>query len=503
MITRANAFSVMATILVIAVLLISYVPGTDAAEIKEPGGEITLFDKSPVAFDKWYLQDVMRLQKKIDLYKKNPEEARSIIYEEWQAITSLMTRLAITETYRDPVQGYILYPSKTSGKLHVLHCARAARENFLELAEKGVLNDTAISKIYPDISLGSNKAVAEVAETVEYMPVEEKQYIPLNTAIKVLNGILLPKKTLNGYSIYLMPYKFVNLGGYSFSTGLPHVEEAAIISAAHSEDVQEFETAIAHEVGHFLHQQYIGEYSKENKLWQQYLDIRGKQWQNGGWQDSTVENFAEDFRVSCGGNAAVKPYSGAFGMPGPSLKITLTKFFQKLPEKPNDLPLKFSSLFFNPDRDIEIMQLNGFEHTNNLLVGDRRIKARGTFKSNIPGYEAVLYLKGENGYENFWPFKMLSENMFTIDIELPGPGKYSLIVGTKKDKTIVTYQLFKVFGYDFPYNLSELEKSLDCINAEQQTFSNMNGHWAKYCVEYLTGSLTSQWLSGWNLSTGK
>ncbi|MDD3269693.1 MAG: hypothetical protein PHX14_10255, partial [Syntrophomonadaceae bacterium] len=325
------------------------------------------------------------------------------------------------------------------GKLHVLGQAKAARESFLELDAKDMLAPKDIGTIYPDIKTGSNNTVEALSETVDYLPVAANRYVSLDTATRVLNSLALPEKALQGYGVFLMPYEFKGLGGYSFSSDLPHIDEAAFISAAHSSDMKEAMKAIAHETGHFLHHQYIGEYTGQNQLWQAYLDMRGQQWQKGEWEESTTENFAEDFRVTCGGLAADIPHSGNFGEPGPELKTALAGFFQKLNTNVQPLPVVFSNLSV-VSSGATITQLNGLEPTASIILDGKQLQVKGVVDVRNPDYEAVLYLTGEN-YEKCWPLK---NGTFASTIDLPGPGKYELLVGTEKNDTIVTCQLFKI-----------------------------------------------------------
>ncbi|MEN6327789.1 MAG: S-layer homology domain-containing protein [Syntrophomonas sp.] len=478
--------SLTAVIVVFAFLIMFCTPKADAVEIKEPDGKIALFSKSPILFNEWYEQDKLHLQEIVNLYAENPEKASLIVYHEWQEIASLMTKLAVAEAYHEPTQGYMVYPSMTSGKLHVLGCAKFAREAFQEMGGNGTIKTIDINKIYPDVKCGSGKAVEGLSDKVEYLPAREEQYTSLNTAIKVLNGLSLPEKTLNGYSIFLMPYEFKDLGGYSYSTGLPHVDEAAFISAAHGKDTQGVEKAITHEVGHFLHQQYMGEYSPQNELWQHYLDLRGRQWQKGNWDSTTTENFAEDFRMSCGEAAAITPHDGTYGTPDPSIKKKLAEYFQALPANRVSLPLEFGYLGVYPGSQTASMQINGLERTNTILIDGQKLELRGIFKINAAGYEAVAYLKG-NDYENCFPLKMLPEGIFALDIELPGSGSYDLIIGTKNEKTIITYQLFKLLSFGIPNSMNKLESQADllitALKSDEHILNDINGHWAEGYID--------------------
>ncbi|MEN6350187.1 MAG: carboxypeptidase regulatory-like domain-containing protein [Syntrophomonas sp.] len=395
------------------------------------------------AFNKWHDQDVQHLKDILTGdYADDRETARTAVYKEWQEITTTMSKIADDESYTDPVRGYTIYGAVTSGKLHVLSLAKAAREGFLELDEKGTLPHVQISDIYPDIKFGASNAVEALTNNVDYLPAAEDRYVSLDTAKRVLNSLALPEKTLQGYSVFLMPYEFAGLGGYSFSSALPHVEEAAFISAAHSNNIKEVEKAIAHEAGHFLHHQFIGEYTEQNELWKEYLNIRGETWQKGGWDESTTENFAEDFRIACGGTAADMPHSGKYGTPGPELKAVLAKFFQGLPARVQPLPVEFDNLSLQVPSLADVKQVNGWEETAETLVYGRQLQVKGTAEVKDKDYEPVLYLTGDN-YEKCWP---LTNGTFMQTVDLPGTGKYDLIAGIKKGETIITCQLFKIWA---------------------------------------------------------
>ncbi|OPY56442.1 MAG: Cellulosome-anchoring protein precursor [Pelotomaculum sp. PtaU1.Bin035] len=482
----------LASVLFAAFLVPALPAGAAGAEEgQEPGGEIGLFMDQPVLFNQWSYEDYLHLQEIYNNYTGDPEKARSLVYAEWQAIASLMTRIAVTEAYFDQEREYVIYPAKPSGKLHVLGAARAAREAFLELAGKGVLKETDFKEIYPDIRRGSMSEVEGNMGTVEYLPAGEDRYVPLETAVKVLNGLSLPEKALKGYTLFLMPYEFRGLGGFAYSRLLPQVEEASFISAVHSVNGQGAESAIAHEAGHFMHYRYIGNYSSQDKRWRQYLELRGKTWRQGSWADSTAENFAEDFRVSCGGeDAARPPHAGAYGPPGPALKSALAKYFQELAAEPDVIPAEYGKLYFHPAPDVTALPVNGMENTNTVLAGGRRLEVRGTFNLNMPEYEAVIFTKGD-ACEVYQPLKMLPEGVFAQEVTLPGAGVYDLVAGVMKDKTIVTYQLVKVYSYDFSLDLSEKDKLDDRLISPQQpataAFSDMAGNWAAGYVGRLAG----------------
>jgi len=467
-----------------------------AAELAEPepGGEIALFSEYPVSFNQWYYEDCRRLREIYDRYEANPEKERALVYAGWQAIAGLMTKTALNEAYCAPVRGYTVYPAETSGKLHVLGAARAARENFLALGETGMLAETGFEQIYPPLEKGSSLVVQGEVGTVEYLPAGEDSYVPLATAVETLNGLALPEKALQGYRVFLVPYKFRDLGGFFYSTGLPRVEETAFISAVHNDGSRDTESAIAHETGHFMHHRYAGEYTGENDLWRQYLALRGEKWREGAWSELTTENFAEDFRVACGNDAAASsPYAGDYGAPGASARSALQEYFRDLAERGEPLPVEFGSLFYYPTPGATaVLPIDGLENTDTVLVNGRKLQIRGAFKINDPAYRAVVYIKSaDNDYEKCLSLQMLPEGVFAQELELPGPGSYDLVAGYARGSNITTCQLVKMHSYDFTYRLSTREKVAGGLTSPPRLagpeFGDMDEHWAGDCVSRLAG----------------
>ncbi|MCL6558943.1 MAG: hypothetical protein K6U74_09090, partial [Firmicutes bacterium] len=140
---------------VVAVILWFAFPLTAGAALpSEPGDEILLLRDTPARFNQWSFEDYQHLRQWQEKYKDDPEKIKALVYAEWEAITGYMAKIALSEAYYETSRGYTVYPSKTSGKLHVLGAAKASRESFLELADRGILSASDFKDIYQDISRG-------------------------------------------------------------------------------------------------------------------------------------------------------------------------------------------------------------------------------------------------------------------------------------------------------------------------------------------------------------
>lgn len=147
----------------------------------------------------------------------------------------------------------------------------------------------------------------------------------------------LPSSFLSDFRVYLLPSgvpEISGLGGAGF----------AMISAPDIMDrsVEQLRVTLLHELGHHLHSRFMPSPTiKSNFLWDNYLRIRGGEWQGSGavntsaWSNSSEETFAEDFRLIIGKN---QQYYGdiSLGDPrsNPEIAVKLKEFFFSLQSQP-------------------------------------------------------------------------------------------------------------------------------------------------------------------------
>ena len=240
------------------------------------------------------------------------------------------------------------------------------------------------------------------------------------------------------------------------------VEESAFISARHQLNEAGFPiSAVTHEFGHYIHQQFIGEYltadGQESELWKEYLQLRGNHtWSEGSWKDTTVENFAEDFRVLLGSPAAQKEaYAGGYGDPRSDNNISqaLDAFIRRIITQTPKILLAYNNITLTTSGPVGkgmLTPANGLENLDTLITTSPQIKITGTLKPGA-GFEPVLEAfdtatEGKKYDHDINLTKKLVNTKFTTDFKLPAPGKYQLVLGFLKQgtDTLIAYKIINI-----------------------------------------------------------
>lgn len=252
----------------------------------------------------WYLEDQAYLQ----------SGTGRNYHKEIRTLRTAMEKLVSHPEYRDP-SGFSVYSPMTTGRIHLLAAAITARKNP---GEK-----------YPYDELLGHQLHDENPD----------QYPDIKRVIRLLKGIPMPKRALDGFKVYLLPYSMGDANGY----GGDGYTFLAAAPAGETLIPNQLEVTLAHELGHHLHFRFMDRSTVQGqKLWDAYLKIRGISWKSGGeagskaWTLSSEEVFAEDFRVWKAGDAVGSGYFGDLSYPDPTKKQgeALRKFFENLPSKP-------------------------------------------------------------------------------------------------------------------------------------------------------------------------
>lgn len=172
----------------------------------------------------------------------------------------------------------------------------------------------------------------------EGYPLEKKGKAAYNSeeafqVLTELEQVNLPSAFLADFRVYLLPSgvpEISGLGGAGFTMiSPPEVKDNSI---------EQLRVTLLHELGHHLHSRFMPLLTaKSNPLWDNYLRIRGGEWQDSGkvntvaWSNSSEETFAEDFRMLFGKN---QPFYGdiKLGDPraNPEIALKLKKFILSL-----------------------------------------------------------------------------------------------------------------------------------------------------------------------------
>jgi len=317
----------------------------------------------------------------------------------------------------------------------------------------------------------------------------EDQYISPDEAIRAVNELAVPSGTLQGYSIYLMPYTMEGLDGFAFSQSIPRVEECSFISARDLDETEaNVRTVIRHEIGHFIQHQYVGEYSSANGKWQEYLAINNKTYGEANWETDTTENFAEDFRVLfTKPGLDNSPHRGSCGNPAndQSTREKLIKYFNKIIAEERNSSVTFGTTFWaqGEKEASAVMPVNGIRDSEKLIIKGNDFIVRGTVKT-IGAANPVILVQGNN-YEKL--IYLERTGFFGTKITLPQHGQYQMILGEMRDNTLFAHYMAEVSSYSITYNLTEQELIDNKIlrPVPQTALQDINDSPERWIINYL------------------
>jgi hypothetical protein len=146
-----------------------------------------------------------------------------------------------------------------------------------------------------------------------------KPYRP-DQIVKVMNDLAqceVPGSFVTDLKIYLLPYVIPDVSGLG---GPGYVILSAQAATADLIENQ-LPVTLYHEIGHHVNFSFMAKTTaRGEKLWAQFLRIRGGTWHGPGsvntkaWGESSEETFAEDFRMLFGKN---QPYFGDLALGDP------------------------------------------------------------------------------------------------------------------------------------------------------------------------------------------
>lgn len=413
--------------------------GDDAAKSR-----LNLIHPRAMPYNQWAVADKQYLEQ---VCASQGETQQAAIWREYRAISRAVNQITVREACREPWSDARIFAPSTTGKLLVLQAAQKSRENILRTLAGGAAPE--FDKIYVspyvingELSVHKLKGRYEIDPAAAGLEVDEVRAI--------LSKMDILKNALAGYTIYLLPYTIQGFGGYSFSQGLAQIEEASFIAATRDRDTAR--TSLVHEIGHYIHQQYLGEYRQDNAKWAKYLKARGgKQWvDRGDWADTTVENFAEDFRILFGPETAnVIPYRGAYGSPQTSPKTAerVGQFFIDVVLNKEMPGMDFREFGLYANDTLLAIPLNGLTGEHSAVIGnwDSKLQVRGLcYLTGAGNAKPVAYLWNDR-YEKMQSLTMDRDGVFTADFIIPGAGSYELILGTLAQDKVTVYKTIKIY----------------------------------------------------------
>ena len=342
----------------------------------------------PACWD-WYCGDRERLQQCWESSGWQEREMKEKIREEWFLLAAALHDLYETgAVYEDPAEHYYIYDVHRVARMHVLSLAKEAREELAFFWAEGGKTGSAFSFRYPE--WGSLSYVAEDSPGKGFLGLgtevlrgeEDAGWIPWEEVRDSLNRLNLPPGLLSGCRIFLLPGEITGAAGFSVTSFLPLREEKIFLSGIRGGNGGSLDAVLAHEAGHCLHYQFMGDYSSCPEAWEEYLRLRGQKsfCGEGRWSDLTEENFAEDFKVLFGNFEAQKEgHRGSYGDPrlNPPRAAALKRFMGQLLTKEEALPLNFARVAVSGGKK------------------ERLVLSQGVNREKWVAFSATVWLRGE------------------------------------------------------------------------------------------------------------
>ena len=407
----------------------------------------------PLPYDQWYQADKAHMSGLIQTYQGNRRALTKYLVKEWQEITAELGT-ALSQCYLDPVRQYSVYDAPTSGKIHVLSLAGYYREKLLS----DLLAGGHLTRQYPD-RWSNNPAGFPSFVSNGFSPSAKPPGFGVNEVAAVVNDFDLPASALQGLSFYILPF---NLTGYAASSNtrfLPGREESIYFSAGINNESPPLSVTVAHELGHYIHYQYIGTYEQAQVTWRSFMNLIGQDDFNvpsSHFQDHTYEQFAEYFRMVYGSPEGRVGMNYRCSAPNPLCKPDLLNGFKRIVD---GLVSQSDSSYY----DVNNMRISGTSYQGQpfLLPVGVRSEQINTIVTTSPHlhFSSQVILNPEDSFNpiiacfRFDPKAVLvdystpkvDQGHTRCSISLPQPGTYTLFVGeTDGSRDILNSMSFKI-----------------------------------------------------------
>lgn len=406
-----------------------------------------------IPYDQWHYTDKAHMSALMQTYQDDRRSLTRYLVKEWQEICAELGT-ALSQYYLDPVGQYSVYDAHTSGKIHVLSLARYYREKLLS----DLLAGRHLTREYPD-RWSNNPAGIPSFVSNGFSPTARPPGFGVNEVAAVVNDFNLPAPALRGLSFYILPF---NLTGYAASAHtkyLPGREESIYLSASINNESPPLAVTIAHELGHYIHYQYIGTYEQDPVKWRSFMNLIGQDDFRGlssQFKDNTEEQFAEYFRMVYGSNGARMGMIYRCTAPNPLYKPDLFNGFKRIVD---GLVSQYDSSYY----DVNNMRISGTNYLGqsfSLPVGPRseQINTIVTTSPHLNVSSRVTLSPGDPfnpllACFCFEPKAVLVDHAapnvehgyINCNIKLPQPGIYTLFVGeTDGSRNILNPMSFRI-----------------------------------------------------------
>jgi|GEM_PF-3736705 len=278
-------------------------------------------------FNQWYEKDRDNVTNLVRNGQNAQQSLPETVQRQWNNINAALIREQ-EQSYLDAECGFRIFGPESSGKIHVLTLARLYRERVLLALQNG----ETLPLDYPALLAGSpafpikNMARAAIAA-----------YPTIEKAVQTIKATELDRSALSGLTIYLLPYQILGLNSENdpvtgwHSGRFPGRDEIIAVGSVNAADTGQpgLETTLTHELGHYIHSQFLGSYHDNPTAWHSFLELSGQSnyVDNGNWKQLSTENFAEYFRLVFGSTTArAWPFQGSY--PSPALEDRANLFRQ-------------------------------------------------------------------------------------------------------------------------------------------------------------------------------
>lgn len=406
----------------------------------------------------------------------NPAPA---LFRQWQALSALMHGTVQGAAYVDEDTGLTIYTAQATGVLQALGLALKAREDIIARILRSQLagaplQASSMEIVYPPLGRGGPGMLFPT----DGLQVPAGTYLNPQTVINTIKDLMkngVPMHSFSGAKVYIAPFSFADAPGGGFVKDTPGVNAfQAILSSTRAQNHPV--GTIGHLYGQYMLAKYFGLTPKVNEEnWKRYLSLRGsspdspREWvDEGDWEALTVNNWAEDFRVSFGTNQANYAHRGNYRHP----KAAIMNSFRELVKSAATYDTKLLAYDHVQVSDGKhVSYATGGAHTHSMVTTSRSISVTGNIAMSTGTRPKVTIYGRRNPRDRWVPIAGGRTNQlgqFNIPLTI-GPGVWELAVdavsdGLRAEETFTVIVITRQVAGEY---------------WEIPDFNDLDGHWSQ------------------------
>lgn len=406
-----------------------------AADYTGTSATLTYNQGSTVTYNQeWYKADRSHFN---ELLKKG-RKSKTTIYSEYTSLLNELNRID-QKAYRGK-KGYLLFSPELTEEYNIVLLAVNARSALLDDMYYGKIQS--LKQYYPTYKYAfinynlfqvadENDSSVTIPFTIE--PTDKFTAYNQQKLVNALDQLDIPDYYLYGTRLYFIngkPNGLISAFNSINSVRGYYDNYIAVFNTA--ENTDELMSTVMHEVGHSVGNEIFTTYGKnytvgsENtKTMDEYAAIYGKDTYstdaNISWEDSLLENFAEDFSSIYAGAEKHTSWQGNH------LDEVDTFIEKELAQIQTDTVPLVKGLTLASDRINTSIPLSSIDYDYNFYTKKSTVKIKLTgLKSAGEQIGAMVY--NEDGYNKIT--KVSSKGIITVS--LPDTGEYNIVVGSIK-----------------------------------------------------------------------